>query len=70
MPDDADALTAYNYADFVGQGDFDPDEWARLPRAGTRAPDCTLIDLDTGAPVALSTLWRSSHVVLELGSYT
>lgn len=39
-------------------------------RAGQRAPDFTLEDAGTGAPVALSSLWADSPAVLEFGSFT
>lgn len=60
----------YNYARFDGspaEGDFDAFP-ARL-HVGERAPDATLVELD-GAEVTLSSLWRTSHLLLEFGSYT
>ena len=60
-------IAAYNYAIFRGEEDFDA--FAGRPHAGERAPDITLTDLD-GNTVALSSLWRANHLVLEFGSYT
>ena len=62
-----DEATAYNYAIFRGEEDFDA--FAGQPHAGERAPDITLMDLD-GNEVTLSSLWRANHLVLEFGSYT
>ena len=62
-----DEATAYNYAIFRGEEDFDA--FAGRPHAGERAPDITLTDLD-GNEIALSSLWRANHLVLEFGSYT
>jgi hypothetical protein len=62
-----DAAQAYNYAIFRGEEDFDT--FAGRPHVGERAPDITLTDLD-GNAVALSSLWRANHLVLEFGSYT
>jgi hypothetical protein len=39
------------------------------PHVGERAPDGALTDLD-GATVALSSLWRDAHLMIEFGSYT
>lgn len=57
----------YNYAVFRGEEDFEA--FTGRPHVGEKAPDCALTDLD-GAEVALSSLWRASHLVLEFGSYT
>jgi hypothetical protein len=62
-----DEAVAYNYAIFRGEEDFGA--FAGRPHAGERAPDITLTDLD-GNAVALSSLWRANHLVLEFGSYT
>jgi hypothetical protein len=62
-----DEIAAYNYAIFRGEEDFDA--FAGRPHAGERAPDIILTDLD-GNEVALSSLWRANHLVLEFGSYT
>ena len=62
-----DEVSTYNYAIFRGEEDFDA--FAGQPHAGERAPDITLTDLD-GNVVALSSLWRANHLVLEFGSYT
>ncbi len=62
-----DQIAAYNYAIFRGEEDFDA--FAGRPHAGERAPDIALTDLD-GNAVALSSLWRANHLVLEFGSYT
>jgi hypothetical protein len=62
-----DELATYNYAIFRGEEDFDA--FAGRPHAGERAPDIILTDLD-GNAVALSSLWRADHLVLEFGSYT
>jgi hypothetical protein len=62
-----DQIAAYNYAIFRGEEDFD--SFAGRPHAGERAPDITLTDLD-GNAVAVSSLWRANHLVLEFGSYT
>jgi hypothetical protein len=62
-----DEIAAYNYAIFRGEEDFDA--FAGRPHAGERALDITLTDLD-GNTVALSSLWRANHLVLEFGSYT
>jgi len=62
-----DQIAAYNYAIFRGEEDFDA--FAGQPHAGERAPDITLTDLD-GNAVAVSSLWRANHLVLEFGSYT
>jgi hypothetical protein len=64
---DPAAHDAYNYAVFEGQGDFDA--FMGPPHVGERALDCALTDLD-GSRVALSDLWRTSHIVMEFGSYT
>jgi hypothetical protein len=69
QPNDANG-DGYNYARFDGspaQGDFDA--FPSVARAGARAPDATLSDLDGGA-VTLSDLWQTSHLMLEFGSYT
>jgi hypothetical protein len=63
----ADEITAYNYAIFRGEEDFGA--FAGRPHVGERALDITLTDLD-GNAVALSSLWRANHLVLEFGSYT
>jgi len=62
-----DEIATYNYAIFRGEEDFDA--FAGRPHAGERASDITLTDLD-GNVVALSSLWRANHLVLEFGSYT
>jgi hypothetical protein len=62
-----DEIAAYNYAIFRGEEDFDA--FADRPHAGERAPDISLTDLE-GNAVALSSLWRANHLVLEFGSYT
>ncbi|HEV7129280.1 MAG TPA: hypothetical protein VGN32_17740 [Ktedonobacterales bacterium] len=61
---------AYNYAVFDGspaQGDFAA--FSGPPHVGEKAPDGTLTDLD-GAEVTLASLWRTSNLMLEFGSYT
>jgi len=61
---------SYNYPIFYGtpdQGDFDA--FVGPPHVGERAPDCALTDLD-GSEITLSSLWRTSHQVIEFGSYT
>jgi hypothetical protein len=62
-----DEIATYNYAIFRGEEDFDA--FAGRPHAGERAPDIMLTGLD-GNEVALSSLWRANHLVLEFGSYT
>jgi hypothetical protein len=57
----------YNYAIFTGQGDFAG--FMGRPHVGEKAPDCVLTALD-GEQVALSSLWRQGHLVVEFGSYT
>ena len=60
----------YNYARFDGspaQGDFDA--FPTVAHAGERAPDATLTDLD-GGDVSLASLWQTSHLMVEFGSYT
>ena len=64
----ADGYRDYNYAIFTGEEDFD--SFRGQPHVGERAPDLTLTDLASGAPVALADLWRESHLMLEFGSYT
>jgi hypothetical protein len=61
------APSDYNYAVFTGQEPFA--ELLATPHVGQKAPDCTLAVLD-GERVALSSLWRASHLMLEFGSYT
>jgi hypothetical protein len=61
MPDN------YNYAIFRGEEDFEA--FTGRPHVGERAPDIILTDLE-GNLVALSELWRGSHLVMEFGSYT
>lgn len=60
-------LSAYNYAEFQGQGDFQGFQ-SRFP-AGEKAPDFTLTDLD-GDSVTLSSLWSAGPLMMEFGSYT
>jgi hypothetical protein len=62
-----DDSSAYNYAVFHGEEDWDSFQ-SRL-HAGEKAPDATLSDLD-GNAVSLSSLWRANHVMIEFGSYT
>lgn len=57
----------YNYDVFRGEEDFDA--FTGKPHVGERAPDGALTDLE-GQTVALSDLWRASHLLLEFGSYT
>lgn len=60
----------YNYAVFTGdesQGDFAA--FMGRPHVGEKMPDGVLTRLDGGEPVALASLWRDSHLVLEFGSY-
>ncbi len=64
---DQPARDDYNYSVFEGQGEFDA--FMGPPHVGEKAPDCALTDLD-GSRVALSDLWRTSHIVMEFGSYT
>jgi hypothetical protein len=58
----------YNYNVFRGEEDFEG--FMGRPHVGERAPDCTLTDAASGEEIALSSLWRTSHLVLEFGSYT
>jgi hypothetical protein len=51
----------------AGQGDFEA--FMGRPHVGEKMPDGMLMWLDDGEPVALSSLWRTSHLVLECGSY-
>lgn len=71
MGDDERRVAAeYNYADFTGdesQGDFAA--FMGRPHVGEKMPDGTLTRLDDGEPVALASLWRERHVILEFGSY-
>lgn len=63
-------VAEYNYADFIGdesQGDFAA--FMGSPHVGDKMPDGVLTRLDDGEPVALSSLWRESHLVVEFGSY-
>lgn len=60
----------YNYADFTGdesQGDFAG--YMESPHVGEKMPEGVLTRLDDGEPVALSSLWQTSHLVIEFGSY-
>jgi hypothetical protein len=63
-------VDSYNYADFTGdesQGDFAA--FMGAPHVGEKMPDGTLTRLDDGAAVALSSLWREQHLIIEFGSY-
>lgn len=60
--------TGYNYTVFEGQGDN-----AAFPTplyAGTVAPDCAAVLLESGQEVRLSDYWRERDVLIEFGSYT
>ena len=61
----------YNYAVFPRDMD-DPvfAAFAEGLKVGRRAPDSTLLDLDSGQPVGLRDLTRDGLLVLEFGSYT
>lgn len=63
-------MAEYNYPIFDGspaQGDFDA--FTNQPHVGEKAPDGILTDMD-GNPVALSSLWRANHLMVEFGSFT
>ena len=64
----AEGYRDYNYAVFTGEEDFD--SFMGQPHVGARAPEITLLDLESGAPVALADLWRERHLMIEFGSYT
>lgn len=65
----------YNYAHFdeyVASG-REREEFAAFwedLRAGDRAPDAALIQLEDAEPVRLSELWRDRPLVVEFGSFT
>ena len=68
--DKARMAVEYNYADFTGdesQGDFAG--FMGSPHVGEKMPDGMLTRLDDGELVTLSSLWQTSHLVLEFGSY-
>lgn len=68
--DKARMAAEYNYADFTGedsQGDFVA--FMGSPHVGDKMPDGMLTRLDDGESVALSSLWQTSHLVVEFGSY-
>jgi hypothetical protein len=67
MSEEATVYREYNYPTFLGEEDCDG--FMGRPHVGERAPDGTLSDLE-GRTVALSDLWRQSHLMLEFGSYT
>ncbi len=72
---DREGAVSYNYAhfdDYVAAGGDTADESAfwRSPRAGELAEDFALHRLGDGAPVRLSSLWRSKPLVMEFGSFT
>lgn len=63
--------TPYNYSSFPVESDVE--DFQRFPdilKVGTRAPDPTLTDLDTGEPIRLSEMTRQGISVLEFGSLT
>lgn len=61
----------YNYAVFPPEDD--PEIFGGFPHhitVGERAPDGTLLDLETGQSVRLSELTRNGLTILEFGSLT
>jgi hypothetical protein len=62
---------AYNYEHFVLSDEDAPFEvFPGLFNVGDPAPDGTLVDVNTGAETALSSLWKRDHLVMEFGSFT
>ncbi len=62
----------YNYSVFVMDREMPVIEaFPEVPiPLGSRAPSFPLEDLDTGATVEMSELWRDSLVLIEFGSFT
>ena len=62
----------YNYSVFVMDREMPVIEaFGEVPiPLGSRAPSFSLEDLDTGATVEMSELWRDNIVLIEFGSFT
>lgn len=61
----------YNYQSFPVESDVE--DFRRFPeivKVGTRAPETTLTDLETGEPVSLRDVTRQGLTILEFGSLT
>lgn len=61
----------YNYGTFPPEDDVEVwQRWAEVCKAGSKAPDPKLTDLDSGDKVRLSDITRRGLTVVELGSLT
>lgn len=61
----------YNTSAFPVESDVE--DFARFPdicKVGTRAPETTLTDLDTGESIDLRDVTRNGPTILEFGSLT
>jgi len=64
-------VDTYNYPVFPPEDDVEA--FARFGehlKVGQRAPDVELVDLDSGEPVQLSTLFGHGLTIIEFGSLT
>ena len=61
----------YNYAVFPPEDDVQAfRDWPEHLKAGARAPDPELVDLESGDPVRLSDWTRRGLTLIEFGSLT
>lgn len=68
-------MNDYNYATFDGYVASGADRrefgaWPDLLHAGESAPEIAGTLLDSGDPLALSSIWKRRTVVVEFGSFT
>lgn len=68
-------MNDYNYPTFDGYVASGADRyefgaWPDLLHAGEPAPEIAGTLLDSGEPLALSSLWKRQTVVVEFGSFT
>lgn len=61
-------IETYNYSAFGFSEPFS--EWRNVLPCGSQAPDVSLVELDSGKTVQLSSFWQQRDVVLEFGSLT
>ncbi len=64
-------MTSYNYPTFDMANEMAPfQSFPNNLHPGQKAPSFPLEDLDTGASIEMSELWRSNLLVIEFGSFT
>lgn len=64
----SEQIESYNYGTFAGNEDFLA--FRAIAQVGTRAPDFTVVNVNTGEALPISNLWRGRDVLIEFGSLT